>query len=565
MEYHKSPPPSGHAGPAEAWTVQELSAINEVAAAVSRHLELEDVLQMGLDAALRALGLDKGWIRLYNDAGDLVVRAVRGLGPQHVDSLMLLQETEGVCGAAIAQGESVVIHGAPEDPAEIFPSLKRHGFSSYLGTPLMLHGKVRGILVVTSIIPFRFMPRQVGLLKIIAGQLAIAIEHALLYDEISAGRQRRENELESSRRFVQGTIDAVSVRICVLDGRGTIIFQNQASLGGAGTEACGLGDDYVAACEEAARQGDETAARMAAGVRAVMSGEREEFSLEYARQEEAGERRHYEVRITALPAAGRRQAVIAHHDVTEMRRAEEESRRALDELRALDRLKDDFVSGITHDLKTPLVPAKGFIDILLSGKAGPLTEKQRLFLTYAESAVAREADMIDDLLEASLIQAGQLRLEPQPLDLRDVLTDALQFLDMIARDKQLSVSAELATDALPVMGEARKLSRIFNNLFTNAVRYNEQGGAVRVRAWSENERVLVSVSDTGVGIAPEQTRRIFERFYQVPGRHGGAGLGLSVVKELTRLHGGGIEVRSELGKGSTFTVALPRSPEPAPA
>lgn len=549
------------------WTLAELQAINEVAEAVSRHLDLGNVLEVGLDAALRALGLEKGWIRLYNDAGELEVRAVRGLGPEHVVSLMTLKETEGVCGAAVERGQSVVIHGAPEDPAEIFPSLKRHGFSSYLGTPLMLHGRIRGILVVTSQKPFHFHPRQVGMLKVIAAQLAVAIEHAYLHDAVEQERRRREEELEKARAFIQATIDALPAHICVLDERGVIVFANEAWFdhvrqGISSPERCGLGVDYLSVCRQAACAGDGSAEEAARGIEAVLRGQSDGFSLDYPCHS-PNQERYFQMRVVPLRAPGGRHVVVAHHDVTENKRAEQETRRALEELRELDRLKDDFVNGITHDLKTPLVPVSGFLDIVLSGRAGPLNERQKTFLTHSLSGVARLTNMIDDLLEASRIRAGRLRFEPEPVDVRDVLSEALQFLALIARDRHLAVEAHLSEEPLRVHGEAKKLARIFQNLFSNAVRYNVEGGRVEVRAWAEGAKVMVSVKDSGIGVASEDKARIFERFYQAPGRRGGAGLGLSVVAEMLRLHRGEVKLDTEPGKGSTFTVIFPRLDEAA--
>jgi signal transduction histidine kinase len=190
-------------GIATTWTSEELSAINQVAAAVGEHIDLQPVLEVALDASLQALNLDMGWVRLFNQAGQLEVRVVRGLSQAHQRSLVLLESTEGVCGAALEKGESVVIHGAPADPADIYPVLRHHGLHSYLGVPLTLHGRYRGVLVTTSSTPFRFTPHQVQLVRLIAAQIAIGIEHALLHEEIEEERQRREDALQEANEGLE--------------------------------------------------------------------------------------------------------------------------------------------------------------------------------------------------------------------------------------------------------------------------------------------------------------------------------------------------------------------------
>jgi len=221
------------------------------------------------------------------------------------------------------------------------------------------------------------------------------------------------------------------------------------------------------------------------------------------------------------------------------------------------RNKDEFVRGVTHDLKGPLAPAGTYLDILLSGRAGPLTEEQMTYLTRCKSAVVSEADMVDNMLEATRIKAGRVPYEPELLDLREPLAKSLEFLALIAPPRQVGFSSEITEEPLPVRGEARKLERVFNNLLANAVRYNIQGGRVTVRAWAESGRAIVSVADTGVGIAPQERERIFERFYQVSGKQDGSGLGLGIVKAFVDLHGGRVRVESEPGRGSTFFVDLP--------
>jgi PAS domain S-box-containing protein len=287
--------------------------------------------------------------------------------------------------------------------------------------------------------------------------------------------------------------------------------------------------------------------------------------VEHLHYDKDNNRRHVE--IFAYPIFdedGSINRIIEHSiDITDRKRAEEAIRRANEELERLNQLKDELVSDVTHDLKTPLVPAAGFLDIVLSGRVGPLTEKQKTFLTHCKRAIVRQANMVEDLLDATRIKAGRLRFEPKLLDVRKVLSEALQFLALIAPSREVRVESQIAGGPLHVHGEARKLERIFMNLFTNAVGHSPKGGRVTVRAWAEGGRVLVSVQDTGAGIAAEEREKIFERYYQGNARKGGSGLGLSIVKEFVRLHGGEVKVDSEPGKGSTFFVELPLASQPA--
>jgi signal transduction histidine kinase len=233
-----------------------------------------------------------------------------------------------------------------------------------------------------------------------------------------------------------------------------------------------------------------------------------------------------------------------------------ELERTLAELRELDKLKDEFISGVSHDLRTPLVPLRGFLDMILAGRAGPLNPRQEEFLDHCRRSVERQAQLIDELLDYGRLRAGRLVLEREVFDLREVIQDALRVLEQMAMQRGLRMEIGLPEVPLPVEADRTKLLRVFSNLFSNAVKFNSERGLVRVEAVLRDAQVAVSVEDTGPGIDPADQERVFERFWQASRQRGGSGIGLWMVREIVRLHGGRVDLSSEPGRGSRFTVYL---------
>lgn len=232
----------------------------------------------------------------------------------------------------------------------------------------------------------------------------------------------------------------------------------------------------------------------------------------------------------------------------------------------LERLKTEFVSLVSHELRTPLTSIKGYTDLLLAGDAGPLTDTQREFLRIVAQNTKRLTGLIDDLLEIERLEAvGRAPLSFAPLDLRRVLEEVVQTFRVNAEDKGLRFAVELPRTPLPVEGDRDALVRVFSNLVSNAIKYTPQG-SVTLRAFRDapHGQVVVEVADTGIGIAPEEQEKVFERFYRSSDayarRLGGAGLGLAIVRALVEQHQGTVALESLPGRGSTFTVRLPLAP-----
>jgi signal transduction histidine kinase len=229
-------------------------------------------------------------------------------------------------------------------------------------------------------------------------------------------------------------------------------------------------------------------------------------------------------------------------------------------LQELDRLKSVFVSIVSHELRTPMTSIKGYVDNLLDGLAGPLAEKQAACLERVAHNVGRLTRLINDLLDLSRIEAGQVELRPAPLSLADLVHEVVEGLLPLARDKGLAIEAR-SSPGLPLLqGDRDKLHQVLTNLLQNAVKFTPPGGMIAVDARLDSGALLTSVTDTGCGIAPEEAERIFEKFYRgsgAPAEARGAGLGLAIARSLVELHGGRIWAEPLPAGGSRFTFALP--------
>ncbi len=239
-------------------------------------------------------------------------------------------------------------------------------------------------------------------------------------------------------------------------------------------------------------------------------------------------------------------------------RAYEREHAAALRLQEAEEFKRHFLSNMSHELREPLNTIIGFSRLILKGIDGPLTEVQRQDLEMVYASGQRLLHLINDLLISSQLQAGLMELRFQPVSLAEVVSSILPTVRALVRGKEIELRREIPADLPLVRADPDRLRQILVQLFTNAAKFTE-AGYIALRAWEREGFVYVSVSDTGVGIPPEDRDRIFEPFERggTAGRQGGAGLGLALCKEFVEMHGGRIWVVSEEGKGSTFTFSLP--------
>ena len=234
---------------------------------------------------------------------------------------------------------------------------------------------------------------------------------------------------------------------------------------------------------------------------------------------------------------------------------------ANERLRELDKLRSAFVSIVSHELRTPMTAIRGYVDNMLDGLTGPLTDKQGHYLNRVKFNADRLTHMIAELLDLSRIEAGRVEMHWSSVNLDELVEEIVDDLRRPASEKGITIETRSVGSTLVVRADRDKLGQILTNLVGNAAKFTSRGGRITVEATLvEPEQVQISVADTGCGIPPEELPKVFERFFRggaVPPEARGAGLGLSIVRSLVELHRGRVSLESQVGVGTTFIVTLP--------
>jgi len=241
----------------------------------------------------------------------------------------------------------------------------------------------------------------------------------------------------------------------------------------------------------------------------------------------------------------------------------DEQRRTAEELREASRLKDEFLATVSHELRTPLTAILGWAHLLRSGQVDETVATTAL--ETIERNARAQSQLIDDLLDVSRIITGNLRLDVRQIDPASFMESAIESLRPAAEAKDVRIQKVIDTGVVSVAGDPARLQQVIWNLLSNAIKFTPKGGRVQVRLERINSHIEIAVSDTGAGIDPEFLPHVFERFRQADQkttrRHGGLGLGLSIVRHLVELHGGTVQAESPgEGLGATFVVKLPLVP-----
>ena len=508
----------------------------------------------------------------------------------------------------IAVGRSVLdgrsIHVADiETEAEEFAvgneQLRRMGVRTLLSVPLMREGVAIGAIGLRRTEVRPFTDHQISLLQTFADQAVIAIENVRLFKELQARNQELTVALaqqtatsevlaviSGAQTAVQPVFEAIAQsarRLCEalyssvyrLDNQLVhLVAHNHQTPEAAETFRYAwpmplTGDSFVArAIRENAvvhtdMQEDPTAsAALIARGKAV--GHRRILVVPIVREGQPigairvsrVERTPFAEQHIALLKTFANQAVIAIENVRLFKELEAANR----ELAAASQHKSEFLANMSHELRTPLNAIIGFSEVLGDRMFGELNEKQEEYLKDINASGGHLLSLINDILDLSKIEAGRMELELANFDLPTALDNALMLVCERAQRRSLTLDKVVDAGVGQIQGDERKIRQVVLNLLSNAIKFTPEGGRIEVAAVPKDELVEVSVSDTGVGIAPEDQEKVFEEFRQVGAadrKAEGTGLGLTLCRKFIELHGGQIWVKSQVGVGSTFTFTIP--------
>ncbi len=259
------------------------------------------------------------------------------------------------------------------------------------------------------------------------------------------------------------------------------------------------------------------------------------------------EKRRYDAHIAPVELDETKGAIGIFYDVTHVEH--------------LERVRQEFLSNVSHELRTPLTSILAFVETLEDGAIRDEENNQR-FLAVIRKNAQRMHHLIDDILELSSIESGQVRLEPKDVNLKALVEEIFTNLSAKTVERKIKLINKVPEEKF-VFADAVRLEQMLTNLIDNAVKFNRDSGSVKVSYQTNGTKDLILVADTGEGISGEHLQRIFERFYRTDRARsreiGGTGLGLAIVKHLVRLHGGEISVSSNVGKGATFSIELPKN------
>ncbi len=521
---------------------RELSALLAVAKTATQSLDTENVLQDTLDKSLEILGFKVGYIRILEpEERRLVVRAARGLNtPEFLANVVPLDSSHrNVSRIVFETHEPYISPNIQKDRRFRHGFMAREGLVSAAFVPVMSKNRVTGLMMVGSPEFHKFSKREINLLQAFGSQLGAALENAQLYDEVSKGKTYIENLVENAGDAILST--DVEDRILSWN-RGA-----EAILGYSKEEIVGKHLSILFPPERFHELADMRA-------KVQLSGALRDIEVQNKRKNGV----MIYLSLSVSPITDAEGKIIGFlrvaKDITEKKRYEQR-------LKELDQLKSDFVSNVSHELRTPLTAIKGSVDNMLDGLTGDLNEKQSRYLVRIKSNADRLARLINDLLDLSRIEAG-IKLKRTNLSLPTVAREVVESLAPVAAEKRISFEIEFADNNLTAWADPDRIAEVLTNLLGNAIKFTPTRGKVTVSlVRNGDDWVKVSVADTGPGIPSDEAKRIFDKFYQVsqPERQKamGTGLGLAIAKTLVELHGGKIWLKSEAGRGSTFSFTLP--------
>jgi GAF domain-containing protein len=583
-------------------SLQQQTATADVLKVISRStFDLQTVLDTLVESAARLCRAERASITMPGDGG---YRRVASYGfteeaKQFIDRQPLRIDRSNIVGRAVLEGATVHVADVEADPEIILPGLSRLSQTrTILGVPMLRQAVPVGVLVLTRGTVEPFTENQIALVTTFADQAVIAIENVRLFE----AEQQRTEELSDALEQQTATADVLkiisrstfdlqavldtlaesAVRLCEADL--TSIHRQQganyravATFGGPADQRELVLGSIPFAAGRGTVLGRTLLERTPVQVADVLADP--DYTLQEM-QKRIGFRTILGIpllregnpigvivlmRLTVRPFTEKQielattfadQAGIAIENVRLFEEIQDKSRQVAE----ASKHKSQFLANMSHELRTPLNAILGYTELILDGIYGEAPEKMRTVMERVQSNGKHLLGLINDVLDLSKIEAGQLVLSIQDYSIKDVVHGVYSAVEPLANSKKLAFKIDVPANLPPARGDDRRLTQVLLNLVGNAIKFTDTG-EIAVKAAASNGAYTISVRDTGPGIAEADQAKIFDEFQQADSTQtkakGGTGLGLSIAKRIIEMHGGKLWVESSLGTGSTFSFTVP--------
>ncbi|MBL8133333.1 MAG: GAF domain-containing protein [Anaerolineae bacterium] len=535
-----------------------LQAVADVGTAITTILELNDLLPTVVELTKERFALYHAHIYLLDETGTTLKLAAGAGEPGRVmlarGHAISYQATSLVASAARGR-QAVIVNDVLASP-NFLPNPLLPETRSEMSLPLLVGEQLVGVLDVQASAANRFDEDDVRVMSSLASQIAIAVENSRAFSRVEKARAEIARVYDLSLDLI-GTagfdgyfrdLNPAWERLYLVERQA--ILQNPF--------LSYVHPDDVKATEE-------VVAGLAEGKAVVGFANRFGVNSDDYRW----------IEWNAVSIVGEQMIYFVAHDVTEQRQiqlqreemlrvAEEQAERereTAERLREVDRLKSQFLANMSHELRTPLNSIIGYSEILLDGDDGELNEDANEDVQTIYDSGKHLLSLINEILDLAKIEAGEIHLTPELIDLERLVGDVVQTAQVLVKGRRVTLSLNAEESGMQASTDPVRLRQVLTNLLSNAIKFTEDGSVTVTLSRQGRHFARIAVQDTGIGIKPEDQEAIFERFRQVDGsstrRAGGTGLGLSITRSLVELLGGEIGVTSVLGVGSTFWFTLP--------
>jgi PAS domain S-box-containing protein len=503
---------------------RRLLSLAEWTQQLSLSVSADQLGEAALSALRRVLNFDTGAIYLLGGREALRVLGGYGLSPDEQAGAET-QAWEGHPGHVVRSQAPLFIGDAHDDASPLPENAQTP--RAIIAAPIIFAGRCLGVVSAASYHPDVFTSTDLELLNAFANQVALAITNHQLYGHVRQQTDRLIEQIERANDVIMN-----------LDLEGRLALFNATA-----ERILGYPREEVLARPIESLLADGNALEFREGV------------YEAAFRRADGQPVTLEITLTPLFESDQPGGFqLIGRDVTERRR--------------LERMRTEFVTTVSHELRTPLASIQGFLETLIGGKPGPLTEVQREFLNTSLESAHRLAGLVSELLDTARVESGTLHLYLTDVHLGPLVDQLVQAVQPVAEAHGLALKLERAPDDLyTVLADRQRMEQVINNLLSNALKFTPPGGCITIRLAREtldgSAYLLCEVSDTGIGIPPDDLPHIFERFHRGANVIGqaveGTGIGLYLSRAFVEQHGGVISIESRLNEGTRVTVRLPLS------